>query len=292
MTPAQEKARLRSDFGLARRHFSQSAECELATQKIQEFLRPLLSQVKVCGAYVPLASEVDLSNLYQLLPVKWAFPKVIDESLHFFHPSFSDKELLDTKQLKAKPADLDSKHHSSIDSLLGEQVQLGKQHEQSVSDSLLVRQVHRPALDSSSLNQFATNSSTLEHQAFSLSEEFFKFQPPLWEESSLGTMEPVLNVKGSKGDGVDDKNFQIITKQELSAILVPGIAFDKEGYRLGMGKGFYDKYLSNYKGLIIGVCFANQLAVTPLPKESHDQQLDYIVNEKFVLSPEREQGRK
>lgn len=66
-------------------------------------------------------------------------------------------------------------------------------------------------------------------------------------------------------------------------ILVPGLVFTERGERLGRGKGFYDKYLSNYSGIKIGVCFSEQLEET-IPTEEHDMTLDYIVTDKKIIN--------
>lgn len=66
---------------------------------------------------------------------------------------------------------------------------------------------------------------------------------------------------------------------EPTLLFIPLLAFDRKGHRLGYGKGHYDRFLKNYKGLIIGVAFAGQ--ETPcIPFESHDHPLDYILTER------------
>lgn len=64
-------------------------------------------------------------------------------------------------------------------------------------------------------------------------------------------------------------------------ILVPGLAFDKKGVRLGFGKGNYDRLLDKYKGKRIGVAYDWQL-IEDCPKESHDKPMDMVVTEKGV----------
>ncbi|MBQ7935984.1 MAG: 5-formyltetrahydrofolate cyclo-ligase [Clostridia bacterium] len=61
-------------------------------------------------------------------------------------------------------------------------------------------------------------------------------------------------------------------------LLVPGLAFTKEGYRLGYGGGFYDRYLAGLKErpFCCGIGYSCQLAEN-LPVESHDRKLDEIV---------------
>jgi 5-formyltetrahydrofolate cyclo-ligase len=65
-------------------------------------------------------------------------------------------------------------------------------------------------------------------------------------------------------------------------ILVPGLGFTNKGQRLGRGRGFYDKYLNNFNGLIIGLGFELQIE-QQLPIESHDKTMNYIVTEKRVI---------
>ncbi len=65
-------------------------------------------------------------------------------------------------------------------------------------------------------------------------------------------------------------------------MLIPGIAFDRLGHRLGRGKGFYDKYLSNKNIIKIGICFHDQLLVE-IPYEDHDVRMDYVVSSKEVV---------
>ena len=64
-------------------------------------------------------------------------------------------------------------------------------------------------------------------------------------------------------------------------LLIPGRAFSKSGERLGRGKGFYDKYLRNFDGLKIGVCYQWQL-LDEVPTEEHDQCVDWIVTNETI----------
>jgi 5-formyltetrahydrofolate cyclo-ligase len=62
----------------------------------------------------------------------------------------------------------------------------------------------------------------------------------------------------------------------LDLILVPGVAFDPTGCRLGRGKGFYDRLLSTWRGYTCGVCYHEQI-VERIPVEPHDVQLNCIL---------------
>ena len=66
-----------------------------------------------------------------------------------------------------------------------------------------------------------------------------------------------------------------------SLCLVPALCFDKDGYRLGYGKGYYDRFLSVFTGVTMGFCFEECLRDT-LPKDCYDKKVNYIVtNEKI-----------
>ena len=66
----------------------------------------------------------------------------------------------------------------------------------------------------------------------------------------------------------------------LDLLMVPGVAFDLRGYRLGYGHGFYDRLLVEKPAgtISVGLCFNLQLHDS-LPIEAHDQALDYIATE-------------
>ena len=64
--------------------------------------------------------------------------------------------------------------------------------------------------------------------------------------------------------------------------IVPLLAFDRRGYRLGYGKGYYDRLLAATRTETIGVAFAVQEMRT-LPSEAHDVPLDWIVTECEVI---------
>ena len=66
----------------------------------------------------------------------------------------------------------------------------------------------------------------------------------------------------------------------LDLILVPGVAFTRDGARLGRGGGFYDRLLASLPAHTckIGVCFDSQL-VAELPIEPHDQHVDFLATE-------------
>lgn len=74
-------------------------------------------------------------------------------------------------------------------------------------------------------------------------------------------------------------------------MLVPGLAFTREGLRLGRGKGFYDRYLANYPGLKIGLCFSEHI-VEHIPCEPHDQKVNLIITDQEVIEAGNSQKKR
>jgi 5-formyltetrahydrofolate cyclo-ligase len=70
----------------------------------------------------------------------------------------------------------------------------------------------------------------------------------------------------------------------LDLALVPGVAFDLHGRRLGRGKGFYDQLLALVRGTTCGVAFDEQI-VAELPVEPHDVQLNCILTPTRWIEP-------
>lgn len=70
---------------------------------------------------------------------------------------------------------------------------------------------------------------------------------------------------------------------QVDLIIVPGVAFDRQGNRLGRGKGFYDRLLSELPATKVGICFGFQLC-PKIPTEPFDFRMDYLVTESEVLA--------
>ncbi len=70
---------------------------------------------------------------------------------------------------------------------------------------------------------------------------------------------------------------EFIDANEMDIILVPGVVFDKFGYRIGYGGGYYDRYVLNYKkGKLMSLLFDEQL-YEHIPTNEHDCPVDIIV---------------
>jgi 5-formyltetrahydrofolate cyclo-ligase len=76
---------------------------------------------------------------------------------------------------------------------------------------------------------------------------------------------------------------RIVDPHELNVALVPGIVFDKRGYRIGHGQGYYDRFLGQYRTnmISIGLSFDIQV-IDEIPVSMHDMPVNYIVTETQV----------
>ena len=65
-------------------------------------------------------------------------------------------------------------------------------------------------------------------------------------------------------------------------IVVPGLCYDRTGYRLGQGGGYYDRYLARHRGVTLGLC-RETLLYGELPREWNDFPMEYVFTEAGVL---------
>jgi len=68
----------------------------------------------------------------------------------------------------------------------------------------------------------------------------------------------------------------------IDVCIVPGVAFSEDGWRLGNGKGYYDKFLSENPTLKIALAYEFQV-LPEIPHEPHDVKMDYIVTQMRVI---------
>jgi 5-formyltetrahydrofolate cyclo-ligase len=96
------------------------------------------------------------------------------------------------------------------------------------------------------------------------------------KKGQLGIREPADHCTGS-------------VLNRLDLILVPGVAFDLHGRRLGRGKGFYDQLLADLRGVTCGVAFDEQL-VDEVPVAPHDVSLNRILTPTRWVEPRSARG--
>lgn len=124
-----------------------------------------------------------------------------------------------------------------------------------------------------------------------------------WRKNHLKILEPLADPKNK------------IPFKDISVFLIPGQVFDRNGGRLGRGKGYYDRTLAGIntikktfpaeaqfsdslklpflkKPWVIGIAFSEQVHKDPLPLLFHDICLDLLITDRFVLMPIKTKGHK
>jgi 5-formyltetrahydrofolate cyclo-ligase len=98
---------------------------------------------------------------------------------------------------------------------------------------------------------------------------FFGPGPGGFEIAYAGIREPVETLSDE------------VAISQISGFLVPGLGFDQNGWRLGKGKGFFDRALQTAEGIKVGVSLS-AFVTSSLPHEPHDIPMDVVVTEKGV----------
>ncbi|MDR1602346.1 MAG: 5-formyltetrahydrofolate cyclo-ligase [Tannerella sp.] len=103
--------------------------------------------------------------------------------------------------------------------------------------------------------------------------ERLKFYPYHGENSlitgAFGIMEPRADGEASAGD--------------IDLAIVPGEAFDRRLNRLGKGRGFYDRFLAEFRKPVMGICFQFQL-FDAVPIDGRDCKMTQIITEREIIS--------
>jgi 5-formyltetrahydrofolate cyclo-ligase len=88
-------------------------------------------------------------------------------------------------------------------------------------------------------------------------------------EGSFGILEPCMNAP--------------LAEEKADLILIPGLAFDRTGVRLGRGGGYYDRLLAGFHGVRVGVCF-EELVFDRISAEAHDVTMDFLMTPSGIIS--------
>ncbi len=71
---------------------------------------------------------------------------------------------------------------------------------------------------------------------------------------------------------------EVLVPTEQDLMIVPGLAFDRQGYRLGQGAGYYDRYLAAHPCATIGLC-RQEFFFEKIPAEWNDLPVNYVITE-------------
>ena len=73
----------------------------------------------------------------------------------------------------------------------------------------------------------------------------------------------------------------VVTDFSGCLMIVPGMQFDMRGYRIGYGKGYYDRYMVRFGGISAGICYADELKPF-MYHGRYDRQVDIVVTDKKI----------
>jgi len=79
-----------------------------------------------------------------------------------------------------------------------------------------------------------------------------------------------------------DPLLPVVSPDAIDVVLVPGVAFDTKGGRLGLGGGFYDRFLVTTPAVRVGATYDSCL-VDALPCQAHDQRVDWVLTPSGLL---------
>ena len=96
-----------------------------------------------------------------------------------------------------------------------------------------------------------------------------------WQEISIGAF-------GIRSVNVNEKTY--MDSEKLDIIIVPAVAYNNYGARLGRGRGFYDRFMSRTLNAVkIGVALSCQM-ISEIPSEEHDILVDYIITAEGIIN--------
>ncbi|WNB93538.1 5-formyltetrahydrofolate cyclo-ligase [Bacillus sp. NEB1478] len=97
------------------------------------------------------------------------------------------------------------------------------------------------------------------------------------EFRELHSFEDLENVYMDLYEPKVDKT-EVIQPERIDLLVVPGLVFDRSGYRIGYGGGYYDRYLANFNGNTVSLAFIDQISEN-LPHEKFDIPVEQIISE-------------
>lgn len=90
-------------------------------------------------------------------------------------------------------------------------------------------------------------------------------------------------VKASFGISEPGEDCPLLDREDIGLVLVPAVCYDRRGFRLGFGGGYYDRWLEHFSGVTVGLCRGAVLRET-VPVEAHDAKVDILLTEEESLS--------
>ena len=75
----------------------------------------------------------------------------------------------------------------------------------------------------------------------------------------------------------------LMAPEDIDLVLVPAVCYDRRGYRLGFGGGYYDRWLERFSGARVGLC-RTAILQGEVPIEAHDTKVQVLITEKETLT--------
>lgn len=133
------------------------------------------------------------------------------------------------------------------------------------------------------------NEISMDNVINNIQNQFNLFVPYMKDDGSNNILNALLEFRKYDIDklcfddfNIRSSNGEIIDINDLDMIIVPGLSFNTLGYRMGYGKGCYDKALKYFNKTIIGICYDNCF-IDELFHEEHDIRVNYVFTEKRYI---------
>jgi 5-formyltetrahydrofolate cyclo-ligase len=102
--------------------------------------------------------------------------------------------------------------------------------------------------------------------------------PHLLDDKLMGFYATTYKDLASNSLSLKLEEHQLTQPVKPKIIVIPGLAFTIKGQRLGRGKGYYDRYLSRFDGVKIGIAFDCQI-FSEIQTDKYDVEMDYLITE-------------
>ncbi|MBN2307143.1 5-formyltetrahydrofolate cyclo-ligase [Candidatus Peregrinibacteria bacterium] len=112
-----------------------------------------------------------------------------------------------------------------------------------------------------------------------------QFLLPRLTEGDTFLVQPVSSLETLEENrfGIPEPAVSEVEAPRPDLIVVPGVAFDRDGNRIGMGSGYYDRFLEDKKDVPkVALAYSEQV-LDEVPKEPYDEPVDYIITEDEVI---------
>lgn len=135
----------------------------------------------------------------------------------------------------------------------------------SINGEVETREIIQEAWKLKKLVAVPKTDPKLHELAFYALESFEQLEP-----GHFGIMEPKID------------STSIVNSNDIDLLFVPGLVFDRKGYRIGYGGGYYDRFLAQFSNKTLSLAFSFQV-VDEIPRFDYDKPVDCIITEKETI---------